>query len=407
MNTMQLREQFPVLSQRVNGKSLIYFDNGATHPKPASVVDAEMAFYNTYNSNVHRGVHTLSQRATEHYEGVRNKLCAFFGTDKTQEYIFSSGTTASMNLLASSLADLVTDKDSIVITRMEHHANFVPWQQLALRKKAKFKIVELNTDFTLNMDEFKKALESRPKIVSFSAMSNVLGHKNPVREMAELAKAAGAVVIVDGAQLVAHDEFKMSDLGPIDAFIFSAHKISGPTGVGVMWARESFLKTLPPYQFGGDMITFVEDRATTWNELPWKFEAGTPNIAGVIGLGAALDFMNEVGRETIRKNERKLVEYALKVLPKISGLAIVGTTSAEGRAPIFSFTINGVHPHDMATLLDLEGIAVRAGHHCAQPLLRQFGHTSTTRASLSYYNTIEEIDALVIAIEKAKKVFNK
>ncbi|MCM0606486.1 MAG: SufS family cysteine desulfurase [Xanthomonadaceae bacterium] len=407
MDAQKIREQFPILRERVNGKALVYFDNGATHPKPTSVVDAEVKFYHHDNANVHRGVHALSQRATDSYEGVRNKLCKFFGTNNTQEYIFSSGTTASFNLLSTTLAPRVEAGDTIVVTRMEHHANFVPWQQLALSKKAKFEIVELKSDFTLDRDHFKRAMAMKPKIVSFSAMSNVLGHKNPVSELATLAKQAGAIVLVDGAQLVAHDEFKISDLGLIDAFVFSAHKISGPTGVGVMWAREEFLKSLPPYQFGGDMITFVEDQSTIWNELPWKFEAGTPNIAGVIGLGAALDFMTEIGRGNILKLEHELVKQGLAKLKQVKGLKILGSESHEGRAPIFSFILEGVHPHDIATLLDLEGIAVRAGHHCAQPLLRHFNQTATTRASLSYYNTAAELDVLVSAIENAKKVFSR
>lgn len=406
-NTTEVRAQFPILSTKVRGRPLIYLDNAATLQKPRSVIEATQRFYGEQNANVHRGVHWLSQVASEAYESVRGKVSAFVKGSKENELIFTSGTTAAANLVASSISDWVQEGDSIVVTRMEHHSNFVPWQQLAKRRGANFKIVDLTSDLRIDLESLKTALSSKPKVLSFTLMSNVTGVITPARQIAEMAKAAGAWVFADAAQAAAHLPLNLADLGPIDFLAFSGHKLGGPTGTGVLWGRETILKKLPPYQFGGDMIRIVEDQDTQWNELPWKFEAGTPNIAGVIGLGVAIDYLMSVGMESIAAHERELAQAALARLQRIPGLKLFGPSTAENRGAVLSFTLEGVHPHDLATFLDVEGIAVRAGHHCAQPLMRSLGLPATTRASFAFYNTLGEIDVLAAQLEKAPAYFGQ
>jgi len=407
-----IRKDFPILERKVRGKPLVYLDSAATTQKPRAVIDSISRFYTESNANVHRGVYLLSQEATDLYEGVRFKVCEFLGRKKTEEIIFTSGTTDSINLVTTALErgslgsySEIGPGDDIVVTRMEHHANFVPWQQLAKSKGANLKIVELTADGRIDMDHFEKQLSGRPKIVAFTMMSNALGTVNPVREMALKAKNAGALVLVDAAQGVVHLDFNISDLGPIDYLAFSAHKICGPTGVGVLWAREEVLWAMKPYRYGGDMIGKVGDLDCAWNELPWKFEAGTPHIEGVVGMGAALDYLMKIGRDAISIHEKEIVNYALKKLSAVEGLQIVGPKQPENRGGVVSMLVDGVHPHDLATLLDLDGIAMRAGHHCAQPLMNYLKVSATNRASFYIYNTLEEVDVLCDAIENAKKYF--
>lgn len=412
LDPLKVKEDFPILRRQIRGKPLVFLDSGASSQKPRAVIDAISSFYETNYANVHRGVYLLSQEASELYENVRDKVCEYLGRPKTEEVIFTSGATDAVNLVATALErrDLgqfgdIGPGDDIVVTRMEHHANFVPWQQLALKKKANFKIVELTPEGRIDMEDFKKKLSGRPKIVAFTMMSNVLGTVNPVREMATLAKKAGALVFIDGAQGVVHLDFKISDLGPIDFLAFSAHKMCGPTGVGVLWARSEVLWAMQPYRYGGDMIAKVDDGTCTWNELPWKFEAGTPHIEGVIGFGAALDYLLALGRGNIAAHEKILTAYALKRLGAIEGLRIIGPATAESRGAVISFLVDGVHPHDLATFLDMEGIATRAGHHCAQPLMRAYGEAATIRASFYIYNTTDDVDRLAEAIIKAQDYF--
>lgn len=403
----EARALFPILSRPLqSGKPLVFLDSAASSQKPASVIEAMDRVQREYYANVHRGVYEFSQRASNAYEAVREKVGRFLGVKNEREIVFTSGTTASINLVASSFGRAnVQAGDAVVVTRMDHHANFVPWQALAKEKGAEFLICELTSDFKVDLDHFRKLMEKRPKLAAFPMMSNALGTINPVKELAEIAHAAGATVLVDGAQGAAHATLDLKALGPIDFFAFSAHKVFGPTGVGVLWGRESALQDMPPYQFGGDMIARVEDESTLYNELPHKFEAGTPNIVGVIGLGAAIDAIFGIGRPFLEEYDAFLTREGLARLSRVGGLRVFGPKDAAARGPVFSFAVEGVHPHDMATLLDLEGIAVRAGHHCAQPLMKALKVSATTRASLACYNTVEEIDALAAGIEKAKAVF--
>jgi len=404
----QIRKDFPILTRSVHGKPLIYLDNGATLQKPRAVLDALEQFYTHSNANVHRGVHFLSQVATEAYESVRMKVCRFIGTEDSSEIIFTKGTTDALNLLASSLGDWkIQPGDVIAVTRMEHHANFVPWQQLAKRKGADFRIIELDPDLRISESSLEEILALRPKVVALSLMSNVSGVITPAASIIARAKAAGAIVVADAAQAIAHQPIRISELGGVDFIAFSAHKIGGPTGVGVLWGKASLLNAMPPYQFGGDMISQVGDTETTWNTLPWKFEAGTPNFADVVGLGAAIDYLERLGMKAIQAYESELTKYTLAALNRVPGLKIFGPRNTESRGGVFSFALEGVHPHDLATFLDVQGIAVRAGHHCAQPLLKRIQQAATTRASLSFYNTEAEVDALTGALLQAQKYFSK
>lgn len=406
LHVENIRKDFPILSQKVRNHLLVYLDNAATSQKPISVIQAMNQHYSETNANVHRSVHALGEFSTQAFEGVRKKLCHFLGTEDEKEIIFTRGTTESMNCIMRGWGEENIQKDdTILVTRMEHHSHFVPWQTLALKKGAHFKIVELTSDFRIDQNHFKQLLEEQPRLVALTLMSNVLGVINPVHHLAQMAKEKGALVVVDGAQAISHLPVKIPELGPIDFFAFSSHKMLGPTGVGVLWGRKEILEKMSPYQFGGDMILEVQDEKTSWNELPWKFEAGTPPIAEVIGLGAAVDYLQLMGMERICNYEQELTLYALKKLKEIKGLRILGPSDTVCRGTIFSFVVEGIHPHDLATFLDSLGIAIRAGHHCAQPLHRKVGLVASARASFAFYNTLEEVDRLIEGIQKAKEYF--
>jgi len=403
MNVNEIRALFPILHQEINGHPLIYFDSAATSQKPLPVIEALDRYYREYNSNVHRGVHTLGTKATDAYEGAREKVRRFLNAKSTQEIIFTRGTTTSLNLVASSYARAnVKEGDEIVITYMEHHSNLIPWQQAAKQTGATLKYIPLQEDGTIDLAEVEATVTPAAKIVAVAHVSNVLGTINPVREIARIAHDRGAVVVVDAAQSAPHMKVDVQALD-CDFLAFSSHKMCGPTGVGVLYGKRELLEQMEPIEFGGEMIDFVELYDSTWKELPWKFEGGTPIIAGAIGLGAALDFLEQVGLDAIAAHEHELAQYALGRLAEIDGVTVYGPKE---RAGLVTFNIDGVHPHDVATVLDAEGIAIRAGHHCAQPLMKWLGVTATARASFYLYNTKEEIDAFVAALQKAKEYFS-
>lgn len=406
MNMKDIRNQFPILDQEVNGKPLVYLDSSATSQKPVQVIEALDKYYREINSNVHRGVHTLGTRATDAYEGAREKVRKFINAKSTQEVIFTRGTTTSLNTVAASYAAAnLKEGDEIVITYMEHHSNIIPWQQVARRTGAQLKYIDLQEDGTLSLDDVRSTITGNTKIVSVMQVSNVLGVINPVKEIAKIAHENGAIMVVDGAQSAPHMKIDVQDLD-CDFLAFSGHKMCGPTGIGVLYGKKHLLEKMEPIEFGGEMIDFVQLYESTWKELPWKFEGGTPIIAGAIGLGAAIDFLNEVGLHNIAEHEHKLVAYALDKLSSAPGMTIYGPLVPEKRAGLITFNINDVHPHDVATVLDAEGIAVRAGHHCAQPLMRWLKATATARASFYLYNTEEDIDKLVEGLVKTKEYFS-
>ncbi len=403
-----IRRDFPILSKMVDGKPLCYLDNAATSQRPKKVVDAIVRYYLETNANVHRGVYKLSQEATDAFESVRSKVVRFLGAASEREIIFTKGTTEAINLIASSFGEVAVGAgDVIAVTRMEHHANFVPWQQLARRKGARFEIIELTSDLRLDPKEVDRVLSLKPKILAVSLLSNVTGVTNPVASLASRFKMVGTTIVVDAAQGIAHGEVEITRLGPIDFLAFSAHKLCGPTGVGVLWGREAVLSRMPPYQVGGNMITHVADLDSEWNELPHKFEAGTPDIAGVIGLGAAIDYIETQGRTRIQEYEEQITAYVLERIVSIPGLRLLGPKDPHHRAPIFSVAIDKVHAHDLATFLDMRGISVRAGHHCAHPLMLRLGLPATCRASFSFYNTLEEADQLIDALKSAPEFFRR
>jgi len=397
----QIREDFPILSREVNGKPLVYLDNGATTQKPKIVIDAISKYYELENSNIHRGVHTLSQEATDAYEQARVKTQEFLNAKHSHEIIFTSGTTGSINLIASSLSKSLNPGDEIIITAMEHHSNIVPWQMICEEKKAILKVIPINRKGEILMEEYEKLITDKTRLVSFTHTSNTLGTINPTLELINIAKKYGALTLVDGAQAVTHGKLDVQEMNA-DFFVFSGHKLFGPTGTGVLYGKESVLNSLPPYQGGGDMIKTVTFEKTTYNELPHKFEAGTPNIAGGIGLGAAIDYIHSVGFNFIKKQEKALLEYGTQELSKIEGLQIIG--EATNKTCVISFVVEGVHPFDLGTIVDKMGVAVRTGHHCTQPLMDFFGIPGTTRASFSFYNTIEEIDILVQSLNRALRM---
>ena len=406
MNAAEIRKQFPILDQEVNGHPLVYLDSAATSQKPQVVIEALEKYYREYNSNVHRGVHTLGTRATDGYEGAREKVRKFINASATEEIIFTKGTTASINLVAASYGRKHIQKgDEIVISMMEHHSNIIPWQQLALQTGATLKYLPLQEDGTISLDDAKEIITPNTKIVSVMHVSNVLGVINPIQELAELAHNNGAVMVVDGAQGAPHIKIDVQDLN-CDFYALSGHKMCGPTGIGVLYGKKHLLEEMPPIEFGGEMIDFVDLYDSTWKELPWKFEGGTPIIAGAIGLGAAIDFLESIGLENIEKHEHKLAAYALKRMSEIEGLTIYGPMDASKRAGVITFNLDDVHPHDVATVLDAEGIAVRAGHHCAQPLMRWLKASATARASFYLYNTEDDIDRLVEGLVKTKEYFS-
>lgn len=406
MNANDIRKLFPILDQEVNGKPLVYLDSAATSQKPLSVIETLDRYYREYNSNVHRGVHTLGTKATDAYEGARAKVRKFINASSSEEIIFTRGTTTSINTIADSYGrNNVKVGDEIVISMMEHHSNIIPWQQLAIQTGATLKYIPLQEDGTISLEEARKVITPNTKIVSIMHVSNVLGVINPIKELAAIAHENGAVMVVDGAQGAPHIKLDVQDLD-CDFYALSGHKMCGPTGIGVLYGKKHLLEEMPPVEFGGEMIDFVDLYESTWKELPWKFEAGTPIIGGAIGLGAAIDFLESIGLEEIERHEHKLTAYALKRMSEVEGLTIYGPKDSAIRAGVVTFNIDDVHPHDVATVLDAEGIAIRAGHHCAQPLMRWLKASATARASFYLYNTEEDIDKLVEGLVKTREYFN-
>lgn len=403
-----IRADFPILSRQVRGKPLVYLDNAATTQKPIQVIESQSRVYRELNANVHRGVHFLSQESTDAYEKSRRKIALHIGVKDDAEIIFTRGTTEAINLVSRTwgLAN-VNEGDQIVVTRMEHHSNFVPWQSLAIEKKARFTIWELESDLTLGLGRLEEILKAgKTKLVAFTAMSNVLGTITPVEEIAALCRRYGATVLVDAAQAMGHLAVSIKAWPSVDFVAFSAHKMCGPTGIGILWGRRSLLEAMPPYQFGGDMILQVGDERTSWNELPWKFEAGTPNYGDSIAFGTALDYLGALGMGRIFDYETELVHMARRKLEAIPGVKIIAPEKLDHHSGAVSFTTGSVHPHDLATFLDAEGIAIRAGHHCAQPLMRKLNVIATNRASFSFYNTAEEVEILALTVKKAMEYFS-
>jgi cysteine desulfurase/selenocysteine lyase len=399
----RIRQDFPVLSRTVRGKALVYFDNAATSQKPKQVIETVDKYYREYNSNIHRGVHTLSGEATAAFESTRVKCQSFINAKSENEIIFVKGTTEAINLIASSYGRTnIHAGDEIIISWMEHHSNIVPWQLLCEQSGAKLKVIPINDDGEIIMDEYKKLLGPKTKMVSVGHISNALGTINPIKEIIQLAHENNAVVLIDGAQAAPHTNIDVQDLD-CDFYAFSSHKLCGPTGVGVLYGKKALLEAMPPYHGGGDMIKMVTFEKTTYAEPPHRFEAGTPNMAGVIGLGSAIDYVNNIGLDAIAAYEHELLEYATEYALKVDGLRLIGT--AKNKASILSFVMDKVHPHDLGTILDHDGIAIRTGHHCAMPVMDRFKVPATARASFAFYNTKNEIDALMSGIEAAKKVF--
>lgn len=399
------REDFPILRETVHGKPLVYLDNAATTQKPASVIEAESAFYRHTNANVHRGVHALSQLATDAYEGAREKVRRFINAASVKEIIFVRGTTEAINLVAQSFArPKLTADDNIVISAMEHHSNIVPWQMACAQTGAELRVVPVNDAGELDMEMAQRLVGPGTKMVAMTHLSNALGTITPASQLVELAHARKVPILLDGAQALAHLGVDVRELD-CDFYAFSGHKVFGPTGIGVLYGKEALLESMPPYQVGGDMIRSVSFGQTEYNDLPYKFEAGTPNIAGAVGLGVALDYVSSIGASAIATHEQDLLDYATRLAGDITGLRIVGT--ARHKASILSFTLEGVHPHDIGTILDHEGVAIRAGHHCTMPLMQRFGIAGTARASFSMYNTREEVDVLIAAIGKVQEMFRR
>ncbi|RXK18081.1 cysteine desulfurase [Macrococcus sp. DPC7161] len=400
-----IRKDFPILNEEINGRPLIYLDTSATSQKPQSVIDITTEYYTHNNANVHRGVHTLGTRATDGYEKARETVRQFIHAKYFEEIIFTRGTTTAINTIAHSFGDIfVSEGDEIVITEMEHHANLVPWQQLAKRKKAVLKYIPMNEDGTLSLEQVKETITEKTKIVSVAHVSNVLGTINDIQSIAKIAHENGAVMVSDGAQAVPHMQVDVQALD-VDFYAFSGHKMLGPTGIGVLYGKKKYLDQMEPIEFGGDMIDFVGLQDSTWTELPTKFEAGTPLIAEAIGLGEAIRYLQKVGLDAIAEYEHELTAYAYEKMSEIEGLEIYGP-SAEQRAGLITFNLAGVHPHDLATALDSHGIAVRAGHHCAQPLMKWLNQSSTARASFYIYNTKEEIDQFITSLKETKEFFS-
>jgi cysteine desulfurase / selenocysteine lyase len=406
MNVHDVRKLFPILEQEVNGNQLVYLDSAATSQKPIPVIEALDKYYREYNSNVHRGVHTLGTRATDAYEGAREKVRKFINAKSTEEVIFTRGTTTALNMVAASFGRAnLREGDEIVISYMEHHSNIIPWQQVAKYTGATLKYLPLQEDGTISLSDARETITPNTKIVSIVHVSNVLGTINPIKEIAKIAHENGAIMVVDGAQSAPHMKIDVQELD-CDFFAFSSHKMCGPTGVGVLYGRKHLLESMEPVEFGGEMIDFVGLYESTWKELPWKFEGGTPIIAGAIGLGVAIDFLQDIGFENIQAHEHKLAAYALEKLSEVEGITIYGPKDPDKRAGLVTFNIEDVHPHDVATVLDAEGIAVRAGHHCAQPLMKWLNVSATARASFYLYNTEDDIDKLVKGLVKTKEYFS-
>jgi cysteine desulfurase/selenocysteine lyase len=404
LDVAALRKDFPILSRTVRGRPLVYLDNAATTQKPQCVLEAILAYYRNDNANIHRGVHELSERATEAYEAARGKLRRFLNAESTQEIVFVRGATEGINLVAQSWGrTAVGPGDEIILSHLEHHSNIVPWQMLREEKGALIRVIPVFDDGELDIEAYERMLGPRTKIVAVTHVSNALGTITPVRRIIEMARRWGAAVLIDGAQAVAHLRVDVRELD-CDFYVLSGHKLYGPTGIGVLYGKAERLEAMPPYQGGGDMIESVTFERTTYNALPYKFEAGTPHIAGAVGLGAAVDYLEQIGLESIAAHEHELVDYATQALGEVPGLKILGT--AREKAAVISFTLEGVHPHDVGTVLDQQGIAVRTGHHCAQPVMERFGVPATTRASFALYNTREEVDALLAGLRYVREVFD-
>ncbi|EGI0706166.1 cysteine desulfurase [Listeria monocytogenes] len=405
IDIQKIRADFPILAQEINEKPLAYLDNAATSQKPKQVIEALTHYYEFDNANVHRGVHTLAARATDAYESARGKVAKFIHAREVAEIIFTRGTTSAINLVVDSYAEAnIEAGDEIVISYLEHHSNLIPWQQLAKRKGAVLKYIELEEDGTISVEQAKKTIGEKTKIVALAHVSNVLGTITPMKEIAAIAHQFGAVILVDGAQAVPHMEVDVVDLDA-DFYAFSGHKMMAPTGIGALYGKRELLDAMEPTEFGGEMIDFVELYDSTWKELPWKFEAGTPIIGGAIALGAAIDYLAEVGLANIHAHEQALASYAIEEMSKIEGITIYGPKDASKRCGLVTFNLEGAHPHDIATILDEDGIAIRAGHHCAQPLMKWLDLSSTARASFYIYNTKEEIDALIDGLKLTKEYF--
>ena len=406
MDIQEIRKLFPILHQEINGNPLVYLDSSATSQKPVQVIEALDKYYREYNSNVHRGVHTLGTIATDHYEGAREKVRKFIHAKRAEEIIFMRGATTALNTVAVSYARAnLAEGDEIVISYMEHHSNIIPWQQVAKQTGATLKYLPLQEDGTISLDDVKETITDNTKLVSIVHVSNVLGVVNPIKEITKIAHEHGAIMVVDGAQSAPHLKIDVQDLD-CDFFAFSGHKMCGPTGIGVLYGKKHLLENMEPIEFGGEMIDFVDLYDSTWKELPWKFEAGTPIIGGAIGLAAAIDFLEEIGLDNIVAHEHKLAAYAMEKMSQVEGIKIFGPADPAKRTALVTFNLDDVHPHDVATVLDAEGIAIRAGHHCAQPLMKWLKQSATARASFYLYNTEEEIDKLVQGLVKTKEYFS-
>ncbi len=400
-----IKSYFPILNQEINGHPLVYLDSAATSQKPIQVIEAVKKYYELENSNVHRGVHTLGNRATDAYEGAREKVRKFINAESTKEIIFLRGTTTAINTISSGYGrQNLVEGDEIVISMMEHHANFIPWQQLAKEKGLVLKFIEIEPDGTLSLDKIREIITPKTKIVSVAMASNVMGTIHPIKEITKIAHENGAIMVVDAAQGAPHLKIDVQDLD-CDFLAFSGHKMCGPTGIGVLYGKQTLLENMEPVEFGGEMIDFVDLYDSTWKELPWKFEGGTPIIASAVGLGVAIDFLTEIGLDNIAAHEHALAAYAMDQLSTIDGLTIYGPRDAEKRCGLVTFNLEDVHPHDVATVLDMNGIAVRAGHHCAQPLMKWLQVSATARASFYVYNDEADIDKLVAGLRSAKEYF--
>lgn len=401
----QIRKDFPILNQKVNDEPLVYLDNAATSQKPNQVIDEVVHYYKNDNANTRRGVHTLGERATEEFETARQKVQQFINAKESREIIFTKGATDSLNLVASTYGeDNIAAGDEIVISIMEHHSNLIPWQQLANRKKAILKYIGLTADGQLDMEDAKKKITDKTKIVSITHASNVLGVTNDIKQLAQIAHAHKAIMVADGAQAVPHMPVDVQDLN-VDFYAFSGHKMLAPMGIGVLYGKADLLKVMSPYQYGGEMIDFVEKYQSTWTDIPWKFEAGTQNVSGAVGLGKAIDYLSSIGMENVENYEKDLVAYVLPKLLEIDGLTVYGPHDADHHSGVISFNLQNLHPHDVATALDMDGVAIRAGHHCAQPLMKYLNLVATARASFYIYNNKQDADELIQAICDTKEFF--
>ncbi|MFZ5948411.1 MAG: SufS family cysteine desulfurase [Stygiobacter sp.] len=404
-NVEEVRNDFPILKREINGKPLVYLDNAATSQKPQSVIDAITQYYTYDNANIHRGLYFLSELATEQYENARLKVKEFINAMSVSEIVFVRGTTEAINLVASTLcrAKYFNEGDEVLVSHMEHHANIVPWQLISDRKKINLKVIPINDNGELDYEEFEKQVNEKTKLVSVVHISNALGSINPVKQIIEFAHSRKIPVLIDGAQAIPHLKIDVQELDA-DFYAFSGHKVFGPTGIGVLYGKTEFLEMMPPYQGGGDMIRTVTFEKTTFDDIPRKFEAGTPNIAGGIGLGAAIDYLNQFDRNELAEYENELLKYATERLSEVEGLKIIGT--AKEKASVISFVIEGIHPYDIGTIIDTDGIAIRTGHHCTQPIMQRFNIPATARASFAFYNTKEEIDKLINSLYKVKRMFS-